>query len=143
MINNRTELQREMEWLDSDAWYDNLVTDCKAIVVESLYRSRQEVIEGWHEVGKRILTDPNYQKFAKGNGEIKKRLARDIGASVQTQFYEKFPTLESMSELPEGKNISWHKITKNYLPAPTDTDRNVPESCTCPHCGNIHRKFLP
>lgn len=131
----------------SEDWYKSIVTDCKAIVTERLYRSRQEVIEGWHEVGERILTDPNYKKFAHGNGEIKKQLANDIGASVQTlykaiQFYETFPELyNALQTFDEGKNISWHKIVKNYLPA--DTEKQEPEICTCSTCGNEHRRFLP
>lgn len=134
--------------LTTQDWYTSLVTDCKAIVTERLYRSRQEVIEGWHEVGQRILTDPNYKKFAHGNGEIKKQLAADIGASVQTlykaiQFYETFPELSNaLQTFEEGKNISWHKIVKNYLPT-TMEEKAKPEICTCPHCGNEHRRFTP
>lgn len=129
-------------------WYQNMVTDCKAIVTERLYRSRQEVIEGWHEVGRRILTDPHYKKFSHGNGDIKKQLAADIGASVKTlyyaiQFFEKFPTLESLPELPEGKNISWRKIIQKYLPSPSGNDNPELAMCTCKDCGNVHRKFMP
>jgi len=130
-------------------WYNILVNDCKAIVTERLYRSRQEIIEGWHEVGARIATDKNYQKFAKGNGDRRKQLAADIGASVKTlyyaiQFYEKFPDVSALLETtPEGKNISWHKIVKNYLPAPSSDVQNEPVMCTCSHCGNEHRKFVP
>lgn len=132
----------------SDDWYKSLVDDCKAIVTERLYRSRQEVIEGWHEVGERIATDENYKKHAHGNGEIKKQLAVDIGASVQTlyyaiQFFEKFPTLETLNKLPEGKNLSWRKIVKNYLPAPKGNDDPEFEMCTCKTCGNVHRRFVP
>jgi len=105
-------------------WYQYLVTDLKAIIVERLYRSRQEIIECWHEVGKRIATDENYQKYAKGNINANKKLAQDIGKSIQTlyfaiQFYEKCPVLSNALEsFPEGKNISWHKIVNKYLPAP-------------------------
>jgi hypothetical protein len=129
--------------LEVTGWYQALVTDCKSIVTERLYRSRQEVIEGWHEVGERIATDQNYRKHAQGNTDIKKQLAIDIGASVQTlyyaiQFYEKFPTLESVQQLPEGKNISWSKIVKNYLPE-TKEPQVGNEFCTCPKCGQTHR----
>jgi len=129
--------------IEVNDWYQALVTDCKSIVTERLYRSRQEVIEGWHEVGERIATDANYRKHAQGNTDIKKRLAVDIGASVQTlyyaiQFYEKFPILESVQQLPEGKNISWTKIVKNYLPEPK-TPQVGNEFCTCPKCGQTHR----
>lgn len=113
-------------------WYKSLVADCHAIVTERLWRSRQEVIEGWHEVGMRIATDENYSKFAKGNGEIKKRLAADIGASMQSlyfalQFYEKHPNLSNaLDSFPEGKNISWHKICNKYLAAPKDESEIKP-----------------
>lgn len=130
-------------------WYQSLVDDCKAIVTERLWRSRQEVIEGWHEVGQRIATDANYKKFAHGNGETKKKLAADIGASVQTlykaiQFYEQYPKLShALQTFEEGKNISWRKITKLYLPDPSGEDNPEPERCKCPHCGNEHRRFIP
>ena len=128
----------------ADDWYDILVTDCHAIVTERLHRSRMEVIEGWHEVGERIATDVNYQKHAHGNSEIKKRLAVDIGASVKTlyyaiQFFEKYPKLpNALESFDEGKNISWHKIVKNYLPEPREKITGN-EFCTCPKCGQQHR----
>ena len=130
-------------------WYQALVIDCKSIVTERLYRSRQEVIEGWHEVGERIATDVNYRKHAHGNTEIKRQLAIDIGASVQTlykavQFYEKFPELSAaLQSFEEGKNISWRKITRLYLPTPSGNDDPEPELCKCPHCGNEHKKWMP
>ena len=125
-------------------WYQNLVTDCKAIVTERLYRSRQEVIEGWHEVGERIATDENYRKHAHGNGKIKEQLAVDIGASVKTlyfaiQFYEKFPQLSNALEsFDEGKNISWHKIVNRYLP---ESREKLSDTLfhACPTCGQVHK----
>jgi len=130
--------------LTTNDWYQALVTDCKSIVTERLYRSRQEIIEGWHEVGERIATDPNYRKHAHGNTDIKKQLAVDIGASVKTlyyaiQFYDKFPELSNALEsFDEGKNISWHKIVNKYLPEPREPQTGN-EFCTCPKCGNSHR----
>ena len=50
--------------IQKNEWYKELIDDCKTIIVERLYRSRQEIIECWHEVGERINTDPNYQKAA-------------------------------------------------------------------------------
>ena len=109
--------------IDTNGWYDVLVGDVKAIITERIYRSRQEVIECWYEVGARISTDPNYQKYAIGNKRAQKKLAQDIGKSVTslyyaTQFYKKFPEFNALNSLPDGKNLSWHKIVKNYLPSP-------------------------
>ena len=102
-----------MNNLQTQDWYNALVDDCKAIITERLYRSRQEIIECWHEVGERITTDVYYQKYAKGNVERQRKLAEDIGKSLQSlyfaiQFYSKFPVLSNALEtFKEGKNISW------------------------------------
>ncbi len=99
--------------IDNSNWYPVLVDDCKAIICERLYRSRQEVIECWHEVGERICTDDNYQKAAKGNLKLQKQLARDMEKSITSlyyavQFFNKFPILSTAVEtFEEGKNISW------------------------------------
>src|SRR3990167_3456078 len=111
-----------MNNLQTQDWYNALVDDCKAIITERLYRSRQEIIECWHEVGERITTDVYYQKYAKGNVERQRKLAEDIGKSLQSlyfaiQFYSKFPVLSNALEtFKEGKNISWFKIVNKYLP---------------------------
>ena len=102
-------------------WYQVLVDDCRAIITERVYRSRMEIIECWHELGERICTDENYQKYAKGNVGAHKKLANDIGKSIQSiyfaiQFYTKWPVLSNALEaFEEGKNISWYKITSKYL----------------------------
>ena len=51
------------------------------------------------------------------------------------QFFEMFPDL---NKLPEGKDVSWHKICNDYLPKPTD--KKTPEMCVCPNCGKEHKK---
>jgi len=117
--------------VDLDGWYESLVVDCRAIIAERLYRSRQEIIEGWHEVGERICTDQNYQKYAKGNLAIHRRLAEDIGKSLTTlyyaiQFYDKYPVLSNALETFD-KNISWFKITNAYLAPPKAEHRERKE----------------
>jgi phage N-6-adenine-methyltransferase len=75
-------------------------------------------VEGYHQLGERIVTDENYQKEAKGNKSSVQDLAQNLRISERTiyyaiQFYEKYPDL---STVPEGKNISWNKIVTKYLP---------------------------
>jgi len=105
--------------------YDQLVEDCRAIITERVYNSRQELILGYGEVGERIYNDEQYKKFGKGNQEFVERLFQDIGIGKTTgyrclQFYEKFckgKVLSSVAEtFEEGKNISWNKICNKYLP---------------------------
>jgi hypothetical protein len=110
--------------VDNNGWYQILVEEIQAIIVERLYRSRQEVISCWHEVGARICTDPNYQKYSKGNLSAHRQLAADIGKSLSSlyfamQFYQKFPILSTLLESsPHGKNLSWHKIINEELVEP-------------------------
>lgn len=95
-------------------WYTSLVDDCAAIITEAVHNSRWELIVGYHALGRRIVTDNDYQRHANGNGKLCKTLAEDIGQSERTlyyaiQFYNKFPDPD---EWPFDKNISWTKITK-------------------------------
>jgi len=96
------------------------VNDCKAIITEAVFTSRWALVEGYHRLGERIVTDTGYQEYAKGNKTSVQGLAQNIGTSTRTvyyamQFYEKYPDLDV---IPEGKNITWNKIITKYLPAP-------------------------
>lgn len=110
-----------MSLIQSD-WYNLLVDDCKSILTEAVYRSRLELLEGYHQLGKRITEDVNWQKHSKGNGSCLTDLSNNTGIGERDlyraiQFYNKFPDVEQVYELPEGKNISWSKVVNNYLPS--------------------------
>lgn len=103
-------------------WYQALVEECKAIITEGIFNSRWALVEMYHQLGERIITDENYQKAAKGNYSSLQGLAKNIGISPRSiyyacEFYEKYPELETV---PEGKNISWNKILTKYLPDGND-----------------------
>ncbi len=103
-----------------EEWYAALVEDCKAIITEAVFNSRWALVEGYHQLGERIVTDENYQWHAKGNMSYLQGLANNLSISDRTiyyavQFYEKYPDLDIV---PEGKNISWNKIITKYLPEP-------------------------
>lgn len=119
----------ELAITHNEDWYELLVDDCKAIITEAIFISRWTLIEGYHALGERIVTDSNYQKAAKGNLSSLQDLAKNIGLSERTvyyaiQFYEKYPIL---NDVPEGKNISWNKIITKYLPAQTTDDIPLPD----------------
>lgn len=104
-------------------WYQRLADDCRSIIVERGFNARWEVIQAKHEVGSRVATDTEYDKF-RGTPEgraIIIQLSEDIQWSAKEiylciQFFEKYPSLSGASEtLPEGKAISWHKIANLYL----------------------------
>ena len=117
-----------MSLIPSGDWYELLTNDCRAIVTETVYSARQTMLEGMHQLGERIVTDENFQKFAKGKTTSLSALSNIAGVGERTlrramQFYEKYPTMQKVQELPEGKNLSWNKIITNYLPKDT-TDRD-------------------
>jgi N6-adenosine-specific RNA methylase IME4 len=107
-----------------EEWYELLVDDCKAIIAEAIFTSRWALVEGYHLLGERIMTDKNLEWHAKGNERYLIDLSNNIGVSERTlyfavQFYKKYPSLDTV---PEGKNISWNKIVHKYLPAPRPTN---------------------
>lgn len=104
----------------SEPWYAALVEECRAIMTEAVFNSRWALVEGYHTLGERIVTETNFDRQAAYGKKIAQGLAQSLGVSERTvnyaiQFYEKYPSLDT---IPEGKNISWNKIVTKYLPAP-------------------------
>jgi len=115
--------------IEQGDWYRSIVDDCQAILTERVWNSRSELIIGYGEVGQRIFTDKNYQKYGKGNRTFNNKLFENIGIGERSgyyclEFYEKFihekfdDVCTAVQSLPfrEGKNISWNKIKTLYLP---------------------------
>lgn len=105
--------------------YNALVEECNAIITEGVWQARSDFIVTYGKLGKRIIEDPLYQKNRKGNKNFLQELAIDTKISYSTisraiQFYKKYEidshSAKGWDNLPEGKNISWHKICNNLLP---------------------------
>jgi hypothetical protein len=82
--------------------YQEFIEEIKAIMTEAVFASRWAIIEGYWNIGKRIIEE----------NETPLRIAKSLGKSQRTieysvQFAKKFTKLE---ELPDGKNISWRKV---------------------------------
>lgn len=109
------------ELIKSD-WYNSLLDECKAIIIETIFNSRWALVEGYWKLGERVREDKIAQEHAKGNKSFVQDLARNLKISDRTlyyslQAYDKFPALD---KIPEGKNISWNKLITLYLPAPKE-----------------------
>lgn len=122
--------------VENQEWYQALVEECRAIVVEAEFTSRWALIQGYHALGQRIVTDVNFQKYAKGNTSSLSGLIKNLGLSAPTvyramRFYELFPDLDA---LPEGKNTSWNQVVTKYLPS-RDGHESASGYVTCPQCG--------
>jgi len=114
--------------------YKSLVEDSQAIITEGVFRSRQELIDTYKGLGKRIFTDPLYKKWGQNTqGEFMRELAQDIGSSLRVlyyaiQFYDKLTNnLEFCTAVQKlGKNASWSKI-RALLPKPKTVNIPLPD----------------
>ena len=128
-----------MNELVNTEWYQSLISDCHTIMTEAVFISRWALVEGYHNLGKRILEEyDNFERKKIYGEKIVQGLAFSLNMSSRIlwyaiQFAQKYADL---SEVPEGKNITWNKIITKYLTTkketgPTDIDYTV----RCPVCG--------
>lgn len=125
--------------IDNQEWFESLLEECRAIVTEYGFTSRWAKVEGYHSLGQRILEENNNFERSKIYGQqVIKRLSKEINLSERTlqyavQFAQKFPALDS---LPAGKNVTWSKIIKEYLPEHPQA-ASPQKVHTCPQCGSL------
>jgi len=128
--------------IENEQWYSQLIEDCKDIITEAVFTSRWALVEGYHQLGERIVTDSDYNKWEQNKaGLVLQGLAKDINISERSlyyaiQFYEKYPRLDAV---PEGKNITWNKIITKYLPTPKVESTPL---ATIPNVTLIHGDML-
>lgn len=109
-------------------WYNELIEDCKTIIIETSFASRWALVEGYWNIGKRLREDLNFERYSREQPELLKRVAENLKMSERTlyyamQFFDKFPDLNM---LPEGKDVSWKKIVTKYLPEAREGKPSLP-----------------
>jgi hypothetical protein len=122
----------ETNIITTEDWFQSLTDDIRSAWTEGVYQSRWLLIETMSVVGKRILEEKGKVKNIR---ELCNTVANSIGKSESTiykavEFAEKYPDLE---KLPEGKNISWHKIVNLYLAPPKEV---------CEHKGDFSVVYI-
>jgi len=113
--------------------YLSFIDELKATITEGVFTSRWSLIETYHRVGEMITGRPDVtvQQVSR-DAEIPERLIQRC-----VQFYNTYP---DMSKLPFGKNVSWHKIVNELLPAHKEKEPCEHEWETiirCKKCGEI------
>ena len=127
-----------MNELANTEWYRSLVSDCTTIMTEAVFISRWALVEGYHNLGKRILEEHDNFERNKIYGErIVQGLAESLNMSSRIlwysiQFVKKYPDLTTV---PEGKSITWNKIITKYLPGARQDKPVFSQYITCPKCG--------
>ena len=122
-------MKKEIIILETENWFKALIEDLRAILTEGIFNYRWTLIKTYHLFGRRILEDKD--NFTKGGYTIdgmSQHVATSLEKSQRTveyalQFVRKYPDLD---KLPEGKNLSWHKIVKNYLPELKENKITIP-----------------
>ena len=106
--------------ISNEEWYQSLIEDCQAIGTERGTNARLEVIQGKWEIGERINQANEEMERKKIYGlRIIENLSNDLGVSSTdlwncVKFYKEIGVEtfdDAVPKLPEGKNVSWYKIT--------------------------------
>lgn len=113
--------------IQNTEWYNQLVEDTRAIIIETEFSARWALVEGYHELGKRILEDQARFEESGYGKKIVQCIGESLGKSENTiyyaiQFAKKFPELEA---LPQGKDTSWYRICNELLPSKKDGKTKV------------------
>jgi len=99
----------------SKDWYTALIEECEAIITETVFNARWELIQGYHRLGNRILEEKlNFEEGKIYGQGIVQHIAKSLGKSRRTIYYaiEFAEKYKDINTLPEGKNISWNKVCK-------------------------------
>ena len=102
----------------TEQWFTQLIEDCKDIIIETGFTSRWALVEGYHQLGTRILAEnENFERAKIYGQEIVSHVSISLGKQPRTvyraiQFAKLYPDLNL---LPEGKNCNWHRIVNKYL----------------------------
>lgn len=124
-------------------WYQSMIDELGALKTEKLFTSRWSIIEFYHELGTTILENrANFDTSGVSAELATKHVSLSLDISLRSvqlavQFAKMFPDLDA---LPDGKNVSWHKIVKTYLPAKKE-EKVLPELLPTNELQNLIVKY--
>lgn len=124
--------------ITSTQWIDHVAEQCNQLMVESTFTANWTIIVAYHTIGSFLTEESTKHKYPQK--KLIETVAQKTNKSSRTlyyacAFYKAYPDLDT---LPEGKDVSWHKIVNKYLPV-KKKDTKKDEKITCPECG---AKFL-
>lgn len=116
-----------------DTAFKQMITECQEMLIEKEFNLRWDLIKVYHELGGIILS---YVPDKEPKVDFCNAVAEALNKSQRTVYYaisfaQKYPRLD---KLPEGKAISWRKITKllDGQDINKEDDREK-----CPTCGRV------
>lgn len=137
------------DYKTTDQW-KALIEESQAIVTETKFNAHMVMVEGKHQLGERIASDPLYRKYGKGNQDFLDEVAKEVGIGKTelyycVRFYLKFPKFaQAVQTLPaDQKTLTWHRV-KMLLPAEDGCKHSKTEKETllitrkrCVSCGKV------
>lgn len=105
-------------------WFDQLVSDCRAIIERAKIETGIRLLRAKWELGNRIL--PDYQKFGRAeyDGKTQEELARILGLGHQRRVGELIQFRLRVGEnfdlwykSSDASLLSWRKIVHEWLPS--------------------------
>lgn len=118
--------------LHNQEWYQALLDELQNTFAETVAVAKETVLEGKWLIGKTIEDAlQEYDRAQIYGAKINSMLSKDLGWSEREiarcrQFYNKFPGTDwkdVFMKLPEGRNLSWHKMAI-YLTGETPDKEN-------------------
>ena len=127
---------------DLGIWYNQLIDDCQSIITECEFTARWSLIEGYHQVGLRIIQAQEDINRCSYGEQIVDTVAKTLGKSSRTIHYavsvaRQYPILD---DIPLGKNTSWRQVIKlidNGKPAKECTHDQTELITRCKTCHKI------
>jgi hypothetical protein len=110
-------IKQEVGLMDTE-WYPALIEECEAIITESGEASRWALIDGYHQLGSRILEDrARFEKEGIDQEGFVKRISQSLGKNPRTIYkaIQLATEYRKPDELPGGKNITWSKVCNRVL----------------------------
>lgn len=144
-MSDKKENQIAVKEITKDEW-KSLVDDIKSAWIENTFAIRMDLIMLYWGMGKRVRETLNESFTQEGHiRPLLVKLSTQTGVILQSlyqsvQFYDKFPTKESLNSLPHGKAISWNKIRSEILPdkkKETKTDKATDQKPCVMECRHM------
>lgn len=93
------------------------IDELDGLLTETIFHHRFALLEGYHQLGQLILNSGNHDKILEIASALRQR-PETVHYCIE--LAKRYPDLNS---IPDGKNVSWYKITKTLPPYEKNTPK--------------------
>lgn len=119
---------------------EEIAEEVKQARADTAFKRNVDLVEGYWNVGRAFISNPQYKKFAKQQGQLFATVAKMTGIGERNlrycvQFCEHYPgemfEADVLPELPGGKSPIWRDIVREL---PSGRREKKVEEPKCKHC---------